>query len=109
MELETAQGLAHERVTEAELLQAFADDARRGEFIILSQSEQVYIQASGEGEGPYLMEYRDGSAERHYQCRQDLSKADVQAAFVSCFRGDGAWKVDWQWEPLAGKPWWKFW
>jgi hypothetical protein len=110
MELETASGLASQSVTEAELIHAFQEDAGRGDFIILSQSDQVYIQASGEGDGPYAMEYREGDADHHFQGTQDLSKTGVQSAFLTYLRRDPSWKTEYQWGQFTeNKPWWRFW
>jgi len=96
-------------VSETELVQAFQDDAGRGEFIILSQSEQVYLQAGGEEEGPYDLEYRDGDGEHHFRCKTNVSKSEVQAAFVKYLRSDPSWKTDFEWERLEPRPWWKVW
>jgi hypothetical protein len=109
MKLETADRISSADATEEELLNAFANDADRGEFIILSQSDQVYIQASGESDGPYVMEYREGDADHHFQCTQDLSKETVQATFMKYLRGDNSWKTNVDWKQLGNKPWWKVW
>jgi hypothetical protein len=52
MRLDCEKGQPVQDVTEADLQNAFANDAGRGEFIILSETDEVYIQAAGEGEGP---------------------------------------------------------
>jgi hypothetical protein len=109
MKLETAQTLASDDVTEEELIQAFRDDAGRGEFIILGQSDQVYIQASGEADKAFVMEYREGDDAHHFQCSRDLSKSDVQSAFLKYLRGDESWKRDFEWTQPESKPWWKVW
>lgn len=109
MKLEAAERISSDNVTEEQLNNAFQDDSARGEFIILSQSEQVYIQASGEYNGPYVMEYREGDGDHHFQCTQDLSKEDVRSAFMKYLRGDTSWKTGFEWKPLENKPWWKFW
>lgn len=109
MKLETAERISSDNVTEAELINAFLNDADRGEFIILSQSDQVFIQASGECDDPYMMEYREGDGDHHFQCTQDVSKENVQAAFMKYLKGDNSWKTDVEWKQLENKPWWKFW
>ncbi len=109
MKLETAERISSDNVTEEELSNAFQDDSGRGEFIILSQSEQVYIQASGEYDDPYAMEYREGDDDHHFQCTHDLSKENVQSAFMKYLKGDNSWKSDFEWKQLENKPWWKFW
>lgn len=114
MKLETEAGLKKPQVLRAHIIAAFQDDERRGEFLILSRAEEVYIQAAGEGFGPYTLEYRDGDADHHFQCTRDLSKAEVQSAFLDYFDGGQYWQTDLEWKPLQfeqreNKPWWKFW
>jgi hypothetical protein len=109
MKLETAERISSAQATEVDIGHAFADDHGRGEYIILSRAEQIFIQASGEGEGPYAVEYRDGGKDRHFQCTRDLSKAEVETVFLKYLRGDSGWLTDLEWRPLETKPWWKFW
>ncbi len=100
MRLECAQSIASADATEADIRQAFADDAGRGEFIILSESDEVFLQASGEGGGPYALEYRQGSADRHFRCTRDLTKTEVERAFLQYLNRDPGWKNDFPWQPL---------
>ena len=55
MKLETAEAIERDNVTEQQVHEVFQDDQQRGDFIILSQQPQVYIQASGEGDGPFSL------------------------------------------------------
>lgn len=87
-------------VTEEAILKAFSDDDGRGSFIILSESDQTFIQAAGTGNGPYALEYRDGDETRHYQCLRDLKRSEVQSAFLKYLRRDSSWKTDFQWSVL---------
>jgi len=102
----------HEATDEA-IRKAFLDDEARGSFIILSESDQVYLQAAGSGNGPHILEHRDGDATRHFQCLRNLDRSEVQSVFLKYLRRDGAWKTDFQWSALeatpGGKPRWKFW
>src|SRR5262245_10225861 len=111
MNLETAQSISCDAVTEAQLRAAFQDDARRGEFIVLSQDhkQEVYIQAAGEADGPYSLEYRDGDEEHHFQATGDYHKDDVQRAFLWYLAGDTRWRTEFSWQKLERRPWWKFW
>ncbi len=109
MKLETAGDISSDNVSEAELARAFQDDAGRGEFIILSQADQIYIQASGEYDEPYILEYRDGDSDHHFQSVEDVPKEMVQAVFMKYLKGDHSWKRDVAWAKLEHKPWWKFW
>src|SRR2546423_1517547 len=106
LKLETAQAIAFKAVTEEQLREAFLDDAGRGEFIILSQRSQIYMQASGEGDGPYLLEHRDGDADHHFQAGENFGKEAVQRAFLWYLTGDSKWRTEFRWQKFACKQWW---
>jgi hypothetical protein len=109
MELQTAGSIAHSHVTDDELREAFRDDARRGEYIILCQQPEIYMQAAGEDDRPYQLEYRDGDGDQHYQAEGELGKEDVERAFRWYFAGDSRWRTGFRWKKLEFKSWWKFW
>jgi len=110
MKLECAERISHKNVTEEQLREAFRNDKARGEFIILSQDDQHYIQASGECEGPYDLEYRDGGNDQHFRAAGEFTKEQVEQVFVRYFKND-QWRTACRWEQLnlKTKPWWKFW
>jgi hypothetical protein len=107
MKLETdSLALRFDQVTEEQLRAAFKDDARRGALIILSQQPTVYMQALGEAEGPYTLEYQDGDDQPKLQAREDLRKEDVLRAFLWYLAGDPRWRTDFPWRKPERKPWW---
>jgi hypothetical protein len=101
MTLDTGGSTKLTQITEAQLRQAFEDDEQRGEFIILGQTEEVYIQAAGEGEGPYSLEYRDGDSDHHFSAGENLHKRDVLHAFLWYLARDGRWRSEFAWEKMA--------
>jgi hypothetical protein len=109
MKLECGGSVGRADVSGEDIIRAFADDAGRGEFIILSQSDQVYIQAYGEGDDPFLVEYREGDAQHHFHSVEDHPKDVVQSLFLKYLDQDDSWKTDIEWEQEEQKPWWKFW
>ena len=109
MEVETAGILRYESVTDAQLSEAFRDDVSRGEFIILSQRPQVYIQAAGKEDGPYLLEYREGTDEHHYRAVGEYPKNFVEQVFRWYLAQDQRWRTEVDWQKLETKSWWKFW
>jgi hypothetical protein len=109
MRLETAEGRPIDDVTEEQLRDAFSNDAGRGEFIILSAQPHIYIQAGGEFEGPYALEYREGDDQHHYSAGNQVRKEDVLRAFLSYLAGDSRWRTEFAWQKIELKPWWKFW
>lgn len=109
MKLETAERISSAQASEADIRAAFADDQGRGEFIILSQALHFYMQACGEGDGPYTVEYSDGGEDRHFQCPRDMNKSEVESAFLKYLKGDAGWQTDLEWRQLEKKPWRKLW
>ena len=109
MKLETAEAIEIDNVTQEQVHDAFGDDAKRGDFIILSQQPQIYIQASGEEEGPYSLEYREGDDEHHFHAGDYFNKEVVARAFCWYLAGDARWRTEFGWKKLERKPWWKFW
>jgi len=110
MKLETASGSPCDFVTEADLVSLFARDWGSDEFAILAQEGEVYIQAAGEGDGPYVLEYRNGGADSHFECAPTLTKAEVESAFMKYFRDDRSWMTDHEWSRQdfgSDKPWWR--
>jgi len=77
-------------------------------FAILAQtrrddrSKEYYIQTlGGAGEG-YLLEYREGNAQRHFRCTTEgLSTEAVLAAFLDYLHARAGYKADLQWEQKA--------
>lgn len=103
MRLETAKGIYKDKATRSDIIEAFQDDEGRGKFIILSWSNQDYIQAVGEGDGPYSMECGEGDEGGHLQCSEELSKAEVESIFLKYFEGDESWRRAFGWsQPGTG-------
>lgn len=114
MRLETGGSIHSSQISEEDLINTFKNDQGRGDFIILSHGKEVYIQAAGEDDGLFHMEYREGDEEHHFQCTEKLTKEQVQETFLKYLEGDSSWKVDHHWAPnnevkRLKKPWWKFW
>jgi len=98
MELEPAGARGFKNVTEAQLRETFRAAGGFGEFIILSQARQVYMQAAGEDDGPYRLEYRDGDEEHHFTAGDDFKKDDVLRAMLWYLSGDERWRSEFRWE-----------
>jgi len=97
MTLNTAGGVRTEDATEDDIEVALRDIAARGGFIILSQSDQFYIQTMTEGSDSYVLEYREGDAHHHNEASHNVTSEIVQAVFCKYLSGDNSWKDDVQW------------
>jgi hypothetical protein len=109
MTLETAAGLLADPVTETQLREAFIDDTGRGDYLILSRGPQTYVQASGEGEGPYTLEYRDGDAAHHFEGGSAHCQEVIERVFLWYLAGDSRWQSEIDWQKLEPKSRWKLW
>jgi hypothetical protein len=76
----------------------FADDARRGEFVILEADQSTFLQASGEEDGPYVLEYRE--AGEQFQAVGQLTKQEVKEAFLGYLQGGSEWRTKKEWSQL---------
>lgn len=97
----TINGQDHsENPSEDELKAAIANlDAE--EFLILSAAEQYYIQTFHNEDGTYQLEYRDGSADRHFCVDpQSITLDDVTTAILMYRDDPGSVTEKWSWEKL---------
>jgi hypothetical protein len=95
--LELESGRTLEAVTEQDL----DDSICQEEFAILSRNPSTYIQCAKHFDraGQYILEYQDGSLQRHYRAGDPALGPDrVLAAFRSYLRGDDGWRSDFRWE-----------
>lgn len=95
--LECAESFSSSDASDADIRRAFDDDRIRGEYIILTSPDGSYIQASGEGDGPYALEYRNAGDTANFRADAELSKQQVRDAFLQFLRGEEAWRTSRQW------------
>ncbi|MEX0728187.1 MAG: hypothetical protein WD065_18100, partial [Planctomycetaceae bacterium] len=100
MDLETAQSIFVKNATQEDIENAFADDFGRGEFIILTADDGSFIQACGEVEGPYTLEYRDALSNKQFTATLELTKEEVKQAFLHYLRGDANWRESHTWNEI---------
>ncbi len=110
MKLETAQSFSSPNATPADIRTAIADDAQRGEFLILSKSDSCFIQAAGDEE-PFFVEYYndDPQKPRAYQCQSHLTRSQLERVLLKYLAQDEDWEVGYEWVLEEERPWWKFW
>ena len=85
-----------------------------GKFVILSASEDSFIQAGCDwrptpecqeflkrhGSDPGLLEYRDGESGRQFRAAGHVTLDEVRRAFLSYLAGGGEWRQAFQWEQV---------
>ena len=103
MKLECAQSISSSNPNSDDIERAFADDHGRGEFIILIADDDSFIQAAGESDGPYVLEYRDAKIDKHFSAVGEFTKEQVKSAFLSYLGGNTDWHDTNTWEELENK------
>ena len=73
---------------------------RKQQFIILSRGNERYIQAYRNDDGSFLLEYRDGSAEAHFETETQAGIDDVEQAFIRYASNMDDWSAPWNWQKL---------
>jgi len=72
------------------------------DFVVLSKNDMNYIQSAlsdFEGEDGLLLEYQEGSLDRHYHAiDSNITKDLVLATFLKYLNGDASWKEQFNWE-----------
>src|SRR2546421_5245750 len=99
MRLDFESGRVIEVATEDDILAYLEGE----EFAILSRDTDTYIQCAEQREPPYdfVLEYQDGSIDRHYQAINEPITLDrVISAFLKYLRGDESWWSDFRWEKM---------
>ena len=66
------------------------------DFLILERSDQHFMQAVVGGPDSFILEFREGSADKHYQCK--VSKSVLLDAFSSYADGNNSWRSICEWE-----------
>ncbi len=103
--LDTGDGYVVRDVSETQLLEA-VDAMVRGdiEFVILESGGDkgdAFIQAAGQGDGPYEINYKPANDDTLQAVPGGVSGDAMRAALVSYRRGDGRWHGAHRWAPLA--------
>jgi 5-hydroxyisourate hydrolase-like protein (transthyretin family) len=79
---------------------------RPGEHVVLQHDGEQgkidthYVQARLRPEGGYQLEYRSGSAAKHFQTLTD-SRDDVVAALSGWAKGDFSWRDKFEWKSIG--------
>ena len=101
-----------ERVATEELVRELVrNDARRGEFMIMSDDadEERFVQIAcdydevgGKSDGLFDLEYRDGKNGYLYHCSRRVSADEVERIFLDELAGRREWRSDFDWELERG-------
>ena len=60
----------------------------------------TYVQAITDEDDVYILEYQDGSLDRHYFCSSEISIDDIVRVFVLYLDANPEWQMGLHWEKL---------
>ena len=84
-------------VSEAQVDQALeALTSGEIEYVILEDGE-AFLQAAGEGNGPYVVQFTPGSDQDLMDLRDGANAATIRDIFRRYLRGDPAWRIRYSW------------
>jgi hypothetical protein len=89
-------------------------DGGRNVLATLERSGLTYLQAEGSVRAGFVLEYQDGSLDRHFRSRDPaLPLAQVTEIFQSYGRGEATWREGLAWETVPfippENPWFSTW
>lgn len=86
---------------DVDIERAFAGESLPGDgYVILTAPDGSVIQAAGDGDGPYTLEYIDASSDAHVVADGEPNKARVREIFLLYRRGDKRWRDIHEWRPM---------
>jgi hypothetical protein len=93
-------GIAVDAVTEPQLGDAL-DAMARGdiEYVILEDGD-AFVQAAGDGAGPYALQLSPGSGDGLQEVRGGVGGETMRGVLLAYRRGDPAWCGSCRWTPL---------
>ncbi|MEV6238128.1 hypothetical protein [Lentzea sp. NPDC051838] len=68
--------------------------------VVLSETDDTYIQVWQRPDGIYQLEHRAGSPQEHFQTLT-VSPEKVHTAFIAWRRNEAAWADPWTWKSIS--------
>ena len=93
-------GIGIDTVTEAQLGEALTAMASGDlEYVILEDGD-AFVQAAGEGAGPYALQYSPASGVGMEEVRGGVTEGAMRAALLAYRRGDPRWRGPFEWSAM---------
>lgn len=87
-------------LTRERLESLLADLPRRDPWLVLKREHNVYVQTYRQDDGTFLLEQRDGSADRHFKTAL-TGESEVAVRIWAWLSGDPGWSRNLTWERIA--------
>ncbi len=93
-------GIAVDVVTESQLVEALTAMASGDlEYVILEDGDG-FVQAAGDGAGPYALEFSAPSGTGIEQVRGGVTEGAMRDALLAYRRGEPGWRSPFEWSPM---------
>ena len=100
MKLTTENGKEIENPSPSDISTAIGSLNHDGNgFAILTVEDEFFIQTAGSTMDGFILEYREGSWDKHFQTSQSVSTNQVIQAMQQYAVGDESWRASFNWEP----------
>lgn len=87
-------------LTRERLESLLSDLPRPAPWLVLERGHNVYVQTYRQDDGTFLLEHRDGSADRHFTTAL-ADHSEVAARMWAWLSGDSDWSGNLTWERIA--------
>ena len=87
--------------TIAEYLSSFSDPEDINSFAILQMDDYTYIQCCLVDSKLFMLEYQEGSVDKHFQSVDDIMLELTIKAFIDYKNGSIDWSIFGQWEKIS--------
>lgn len=101
---ETSESSSRKDPTDEQIREGlYALDIKSGEaWAILARTEMTYVQAQGDAQRGFRLEYQEGDVDEHFATtKDDLSASAIVRAFSAYRDGDDSWRGDFEFERMT--------
>lgn len=85
---------------EVDLIRQNVEMMEGGDYAIIEQEYERYVQACRNDDGTFQLEYRAGSENEHFETTVPAGVDDVEQAFIRYVSGMDDWQQPWSWQKV---------
>jgi hypothetical protein len=93
-------GIAIDAVSEAQLGEALTAMASGDLEYVILEDGAAFVQAAGEGAGPYALQYNPASGVGMEEVAGGVTEGAMRVALLAYRRGDPGWRSPFEWSPM---------
>jgi hypothetical protein len=98
--IDDGSGIAIPAVTEAQLAEAIAAMTRGDIEYVILESGDAFLQAAGEGQGPYALQFSPASGAAMIEVPGGVDANTMRAVLLGYYAGDPGWRGACRWAAM---------